>query len=450
MLLVFGLSAVFAQDADGDGFPDGQDNCPTLSGPNSNDGCPDSDGDGLNDAVDVCPQQTGLPQYGGCPDSDGDGISDNIDACPTEGGPDFNRGCPVDQPQPPPESVEPTTQINTLRPIPFGACNVTTLYTSVVNLRLLPDPDAPIVGTIDRYSLYAIYGVVLLDGNPWYRLDGGWVNGIAVVVGGNCGSLVRLTYIPNIGIIPYENTVQSTGSIPEEECVDVVGLPQPLCYWKWIIPAIEFPPIEEGIVIDAVGDGGVAEIGDSSTYPRCDVLREELISQHSTEWRLEENYLVQYLIVNPDVPLPEPKPCVDDIFTTNYDPTGILIGWYQAQYETFPSADWLDDTAVNLEGILIGLSVDPTKILIGLSVDPTSILIGLSVDPTGILIGLLLPAVQRETVALADEPIIAVDYLAGTAVNNFGGVFFGLSTELPTGGLFDNDFLLELDGIEGE
>jgi hypothetical protein len=454
MLLVFGLSAVSAQDGDGDGFPDGQDSCPTLPGPNTNTGCPDTDNDGIIDPNDSCPEQFGLIQYGGCPDSDNDGTSDNIDACPTEGGPDFNRGCPVDQPQPPPETVEPTPQINTLRPVPFGACNVTTLYTSVVNLRLFPDPDAPIVGTIDWYSMYAIYGVVLIDGQPWYKLDGGWVSGSVVIAGGNCGNLVRLEYIPSIGVVPYEGTIQSPGAIPEEECIEVVSLPQPLCYWKWIIPTVQFPPIDDGVVIDAVGDGGVEEIGDSSTYPRCDVLREQLISQHSTEWRLEGEYLVQYLIVNPDVPLPEPKPCVDDIFTTTYDPTGILIGLYQAQYESFPSDDWLADTAVNLEGILIGLSVNPQGILIGLSVDPTAILIGLSVnpegiliglsvDPTGILIGLSQPSAE-EIPASENASITRFDYLAGTALTNQGDLFVGFNGDGLGAGF------LNLDDINGD
>ncbi|HRF97801.1 MAG TPA: hypothetical protein PLZ51_21485, partial [Aggregatilineales bacterium] len=255
-------------------------------------------------------------------------------------------------------------------------------------------------------------------------------------------------------VIPYENDSQSPDSIRGEECVDVVGLPQPLCYWTWIIPSIPPLPIGDGVIIDAVGDGGVEEIGDSSTYPRCDVLREELISQHSTEWRLEGEYLVQYLIVNPDVPLPEPKPCVDDIFTTTYDPTGILIGLYQAQYESFPSDEWLANTAVNLEGILIGLSVNPQGILIGLSVDPTAILIGLSVnpegiliglsvDPTGILIGLSQPSAE-EIPAQENASITRFDYLAGTALNNRGDLFVGFN-----GNVLGADFL-NLADINGD
>jgi OmpA-OmpF porin, OOP family len=98
-------------DADGDGIPDGDDQCPNeredLDGIQDEDGCPeiDADRDNIPDDVDRCPLQpeteNGYKDDDGCPDSiedsDGDGIPDGEDKCPTLAGkmtrPDV-RGCP--------------------------------------------------------------------------------------------------------------------------------------------------------------------------------------------------------------------------------------------------------------------------------------------------------------------------------------------------------------------
>jgi hypothetical protein len=53
-------------DADGDGVPDADDNCPSVSNPGQEDG----DGDGVGDACDE-------------PDTDGDGVPDGQDNCPS-------------------------------------------------------------------------------------------------------------------------------------------------------------------------------------------------------------------------------------------------------------------------------------------------------------------------------------------------------------------------------
>ncbi|MGB4768645.1 MAG: thrombospondin type 3 repeat-containing protein [Candidatus Saccharimonas sp.] len=81
-------------DSDNDGVPDAEDQCPNVSGPASNNGCPvivppvDSDNDGVSDNVDQC---LGTPanapvDANGCADSqkdsDGDGKTDDIDQCP--------------------------------------------------------------------------------------------------------------------------------------------------------------------------------------------------------------------------------------------------------------------------------------------------------------------------------------------------------------------------------
>jgi Thrombospondin type 3 repeat/RTX calcium-binding nonapeptide repeat (4 copies) len=56
-------------DTDGDGIPDGEDNCPV----HSNEDQADADGDGIGDVCDLTP---------GGPDGDGDGVPDDEDNCP--------------------------------------------------------------------------------------------------------------------------------------------------------------------------------------------------------------------------------------------------------------------------------------------------------------------------------------------------------------------------------
>lgn len=82
------------KDSDGDGIPDGKDNCPSEPGLKQFHGCPDSDGDGIPDNADDCPSVAGAPQFHGCPDSDGDGIADNVDECPNQKGYAEFDGCP--------------------------------------------------------------------------------------------------------------------------------------------------------------------------------------------------------------------------------------------------------------------------------------------------------------------------------------------------------------------
>ena len=59
-------------DADNDGVPDANDNCPNVSNPDQT----DTDGDGTGDACDT------TPGGGGGTDTDGDGINDADDNCP--------------------------------------------------------------------------------------------------------------------------------------------------------------------------------------------------------------------------------------------------------------------------------------------------------------------------------------------------------------------------------
>jgi hypothetical protein len=80
-----------AGDMDGDGIPDGMDNCPNVFNPiRPMDGGmqPDTDGDGLGDACDPCPLDANTTQCGNpLADVDGDGIANANDNCPTVANP---------------------------------------------------------------------------------------------------------------------------------------------------------------------------------------------------------------------------------------------------------------------------------------------------------------------------------------------------------------------------
>lgn len=77
---------ITSADKDGDGVPDGQDNCPTIFNPiRPMDGAAqaDADGDGIGDACDKCPLETGetCSVLSGS-DADGDGVPNGDDNCP--------------------------------------------------------------------------------------------------------------------------------------------------------------------------------------------------------------------------------------------------------------------------------------------------------------------------------------------------------------------------------
>src|SRR6476469_7898593 len=59
-------------DSDGDGIPDSQDNCPSISNPDQQ----DTDGDGIGAVCDFCPNDAAN-------DADHDGVCGNVDNCPT-------------------------------------------------------------------------------------------------------------------------------------------------------------------------------------------------------------------------------------------------------------------------------------------------------------------------------------------------------------------------------
>jgi OOP family OmpA-OmpF porin len=111
-----------AGDSDGDGVPDGVDQCPNTPAGVAVDaaGCPlDSDKDGVPDGIDKCPNTPAgaTVDASGCPmDADLDGVPDGLDRCPnTPAGTKVDAtGCPL-----PVEAAKPPVAA---APAPPGKC----------------------------------------------------------------------------------------------------------------------------------------------------------------------------------------------------------------------------------------------------------------------------------------------------------------------------------------
>lgn len=207
------VSPALAQqrDSDGDGLPDGNDNCPTESGPRSNGGCPfvvvipptnpDTDDDGLPDSDDACPTVAGPRENQGCPqtappnnppptnpdptnpdpdnsrpvDRDGDGVPDNDDRCPDEAGIVDNGGCPM-----------PETPFNPPL-LPNDACYVTASGDFMARVRLFPGMVEEHIGNLTAGVIYPAQGIVNTSEGQWIRLSGEFQHLNYEMWGGNDG-----------------------------------------------------------------------------------------------------------------------------------------------------------------------------------------------------------------------------------------------------------------------
>jgi Tol biopolymer transport system component len=95
-----GIGDACDYDFDNDGIPDGEDNCPSVYNPDQE----NADGDSFGDACDNCPAVANPGQD----DTDGDGIGDLCDNCPDEYNPDqhdsdgdgIGNACDIEPPDP--------------------------------------------------------------------------------------------------------------------------------------------------------------------------------------------------------------------------------------------------------------------------------------------------------------------------------------------------------------
>jgi hypothetical protein len=113
-------------------------------------------------------------------DEDGDGIPDGIDQCPNDGGPSSNQGCP-------PGTGAAVATAVVLPTLPLsGDCVLATSTSDRVNIRVQPSSDAEIVAGLDPQTVYPVNGKHTDGNSVWYRLADGWVAGRVVRLGGDC------------------------------------------------------------------------------------------------------------------------------------------------------------------------------------------------------------------------------------------------------------------------
>jgi hypothetical protein len=213
-LTVAGASFAQLRDSDGDGIPDGQDNCPNAAGPTWTFGCPENSDNnnngngGNNSSGDDNDNRANEPASPNIPppDTDGDGTADPQDNCPNLPGNGANYGCPEGQTsEAQSESSTETQQPFVLIPIlDDGDCSLAAADNFRINVRRDPDPESPIIGVIEPNEILPIGGIYYPsstgprselepEGNqkgPWYMPvpeDGsepGWVAGSVIRTGG--------------------------------------------------------------------------------------------------------------------------------------------------------------------------------------------------------------------------------------------------------------------------
>ena len=156
-----------AQDSDGDGIIDSEDNCPFISGLGTRFG--------------------GVNGPNGCPvDSDSDGINDGNDRCPFQAA-NTSTGCPDGV-------TSPATATDTPNPLPSlpggDVCAIATDDRVRVNRRAGPSTDQDIVARMDPTDIYTGVQQSNQSDGTWFELrNGGWVAGYVVRTNAACNSL---------------------------------------------------------------------------------------------------------------------------------------------------------------------------------------------------------------------------------------------------------------------
>ena len=132
----------------------------------------------------------GPPSYN-AGDPDGDGIPNGIDQCPEQGGPSSNAGCP---PGTGPAALPDNPPPITLPILPLtGDCVLATRSDQGVNIRIQPSTSAKIVGVLNSQSIYPVNGQQEDADGVWDRIDDGWVARRVVRVGGDCDAVPDVT-----------------------------------------------------------------------------------------------------------------------------------------------------------------------------------------------------------------------------------------------------------------
>ncbi len=137
-----------------------------------------------------CPP-TPVPPSHNPGDPDGDGIPNGIDQCPEQGGPSSNAGCPPGTGAAVIPSAAPPI---TLPILPTsGECVLATRSDQGVNIRIQPSTSAKIVGVLEAQSIYPVNGQQEDADGVWDRIDDGWVARRVVRVGGDCDAVPDVT-----------------------------------------------------------------------------------------------------------------------------------------------------------------------------------------------------------------------------------------------------------------
>ncbi|MEO8392931.1 MAG: SH3 domain-containing protein [Chloroflexota bacterium] len=147
-------------------------------------------------ATATCPPTPVPPgNVGHSGDEDGDGIPDGIDQCPNEGGPSSNSGCPAGRSLSAgnPQAGLVTPDLSQIL-LPFlsatGNCELATRTGEGVNVRNQPSTSSQIVGTLDPKVTYLIISILENSSGRWYKVIPGWVSARVVRIGGgNCDTL---------------------------------------------------------------------------------------------------------------------------------------------------------------------------------------------------------------------------------------------------------------------
>lgn len=146
-------------------------------------------------------------------DSDGDGTPNGVDNCPNDGGPAQNAGCPVSATTVPGQPTSAPVQAAALPQT--GACVVAPAGGNV-NIRALPSTSAAIAGSLSASAPANVVASVSIGGDVWRFIGTGWVAASVTRTGGDCSTLATLE-------LPAGSTLEALTDAPTAERVEGVA-----------------------------------------------------------------------------------------------------------------------------------------------------------------------------------------------------------------------------------